>query len=466
MKITRLITLVIFTLHCLLSPAVATANVIPFSPGNIAVGTGSGGGAQILQFGSNTLGRINPWVATIGLGVLLYEYFYQDEFGNKVSIKPKNAPDYQPTTEQTQPVQYMDEFVSNQQLEYYTGYVSCGATQPGSGFATAMAACGCAQPQASGPTPTSLAHAGDPAHPYCYGTTTTSGGNVVPWGSWFTRNVCPSNSTWNGTACVKPVETCPAGWHKVGSYCTSDSPKFPFDGYKSYRNDNGTPVPDPKDPDPAPTQQPAPERTGVDPAGNPYKEKVELKPDGGLKIETRTQTQPDGLPSSVTNQQIETDAGGKVINISTTSNPGTLPTTDPTTSPQTPLVKVEFPKDYSRDTKQCGYDAAHPCAVEIKTEGDLTDIPTTPIAEAYAQHESVLTNIGQGGDHGFNWTWNPFESITTGACTDPRLDAGGFHMAFEGFCDRVGWFRSLAEFTLYLATGWTLFGIMTGRRED
>lgn len=297
---------------------------------------------------------------------------------------------------------------------------------------------------------------------------------------------CPSGSSWDGSHCVETVNTCPPGYtmNTTTQSCNrnNDDVQVPDNKIQITRSGD-TMQQNPNDPDPIPENllvRPkdvvisSPERTTT----------VHINDDGTIEVKDITlsngNTNVDKLKLSAptpgqapqvigkSNQQYPGQESGPADPDATVNSP-VIPGTESGTpsSPATGTSVLNLPANLAKTEKQCGYDAEHPCKVELKNEAlESTELSTGQFETAASDHLSNLQGVGEGGDHGFSWSWNPFESINAGACTPPQFHVGFVDLNFSDFCTKIAWVRDLLGFVIYVSTGMALFSIMTGKREE
>lgn len=304
--------------------------------------------------------------------------------------------------------------------------------------------------------------------------------NGTPWGQDYkgisVSNTCTPGTTWNGSACVETQLTCPSGYTLSGSTCNLTNPTQASDNKKQVLRSGNTFSQDPYDPDVLPDNVTVTSNKVTVKNPNGRTDEIVIEPNGTLStyhwepnaagdtVQTKVSASAPsaGSPVEVTGVETKTFSG------SSSSTGGSTGTTTPTSQTQV-IGDVQLDKTgLASDSKQCGYDAAHPCSVQLDTTGlGSNTLSSSGLDDASSAHVSYLESIGQGGEHGWTWDWNPLSTITTGTCSDPSFIINGkSYVDLTGFCDKVEWFRGFLEFMLYISTGIALFNIMTGRREE
>lgn len=302
---------------------------------------------------------------------------------------------------------------------------------------------------------------------------------------WYSTASCATGSTWNGSDCVQTVYTCPANYTLSGQTCNSTMTE-PLDNKVRINRTGNTFSKDSTDPDPLPDNVTiaggntvTAKTCGFDSAHPcpstipPKTVQVRADTNGTVSIisaqpTANSNTEVKGVtlsaPAGENNPPVVVGTKEELI----PGTGGTIGELDDTTPASDGTNVLNLPANMATTDKQCGYDAAHPCAVTLGDFGDLgtNDLPSTDLDTAADAHKAIIDGIGEGGDHGFEWSWNPFDTLTTGGCSAPTFMAAGKNwLNLDDFCTKVAYIRTFMEFMLYIATGYGLFNIMTGRRE-
>lgn len=283
-------------------------------------------------------------------------------------------------------------------------------------------------------------------------------------------------TNWHGPSGDVQINwTCPSGYTLSGQTCNVSTAQQSDNKGTIIRTGNSFST-DPNDPDVLPSNVTVSSNKVTVKNPNGRTDEVVIEPNGTLSTyHWEPNSSGDTVQTKVTASAPSAGSPVEVTSVETKTFSGTSSTTggaSGTSSPtsQTQVVgNVNLDKTgLATDGKQCGYDAAHPCKVEIDTTGLGTNAVSQDDYSAKAlAHQTQLEAVGAGGDHGFTWEWNPLSTLSTGSCTDPTFVIGGKnYIDLTGFCDKVAYLRGFFEFMLYISTGIALFNILTGRREE
>lgn len=212
---------------------------------------------------------------------------------------------------------------------------------------------------------------------WCPTANAAASGGVCP-----TAQQCPSGFTLNGTMCER--YTCPPSLTLTGPLCVGE--RYPADQTPTLRPAVPGPgwEPDPLDPDVPNPLDYCPTCdvviNGIDFSGNPARVSIQPTPDGGMRVTTEIQHNTGGNTQTSTSQ-VTISPTGQVGQPITSNSPGAMPSAPPTTlTPGSTNVPgsngegtpTEFPEDYARQNRQCGYPGGPKCDVKI----DETATPT------------------------------------------------------------------------------------------
>lgn len=387
-------------------------------------GTGIAG-AAVVATAATALGRANPWIAAITLGMPIAEMLLEAKNGSKVAVAPANAVLPTPagwTDSNTPPATVASSGTgaetiaatksTNKSLFYHCDRVA-GVMGP-SVLASAspdepMGAC-----QAAG--------GNWPMPSYGRGKCTEPvGGSIIACAFFEDYSYsCPATQGWtlNGSSCTRSSSQCPSGYVLNGSVCTlTDSPKvqWPSDGIATVTTDaTGAPMfPSDRDPDPLPLGvtvteiQNGMQLTGLDPFGNYQFTQITPQPGGGLKVDQAVQltAATPSAQTTTTYNSMTINNVGAVTDASTRTVIGSITNTTTSSTPATPL-----PDDYNREVTQKAIEtelkAASAQAMPDQAQR-LTDAATENKTKADAFEEQIKT--GQGSDKSlwFSWVWTP-----------------------------------------------------------
>lgn len=295
-----------------------------------------------------------------------------------------------------------------------------------------------------------------------------------------TVSVCTyrqSDLTYDSTVNISPSGKCPDGYAQVSGACSLSNATLvmkPADGRcHILMNVNGFVI-DPQDPEcgglatntgttvtPTQIKQTKP--------GTLTNGTVTINPDGSRTI-VYSHGNTTNNTTTTTTVNLNTTTGGNTIvtgnSVTTTAGTGSLAGTNPVAPAAPPIT---FPDDYNREATQS---AIKTDVAEIKTA--LTTAPAAPntlpgpsaaIDQAANDHKSAIEALAAAGanNHGFIWDWSPM--IPTATCSPAVISAGGRSITLE-WCPVVEKVRELSGYALYLVTAWSLFFILTARREN
>lgn len=310
--------------------------------------------------------------------------------------------------------------------------------------------------------------------------------NYSNGGQYTLTQACPDGGTVDGSGTCNggTKVSCPSGYTRSGTTltCNLTNPSVAqvSDNKKNVSRSGNTFVQDSNDPDTLPSNVTVTSNKVKVDNGNKHDEVVietngtvsyyhwEGQTDGTTKQQKTSISAPSGGAAGTT-QVTGTDTSSFAGSGDNTGGSGGTGATSSNVNVTGGTVQATLDKSgLATDGKQCGYDAAHPCKVEVDTTGLGTNaISQDDYSTKSAAHLAKLEEVGQGGDHGFTWDWNPLSSLNTGACSDPTFMIGGKnYIDLTGFCDKVAYLRGFFEFMLYITTGIALFNILTGRREE
>jgi hypothetical protein len=324
-----------------------------------------------------------------------------------------------------------------------------------------------------------------------YSDTTTVAGLVT---------ACVPGDTWNGSACVRPQTTCPPDYtlNTGDNKCYANNPdevqvadaklqiQRILDKFQKNPNDPDT-VPDHVSIEDKDITIQTPERTTkvhinddstVDireivhtPDGNTQENKVKLSaPTPG--------NAPEVISKSTSNYPGQSSApspapgvpGGPVIPGTGVGESGT-----PTGS-ATPTTVLNLPDNLARTDKQCGYDAAHPCKVELQGDGKLkVDEDGTPeeftsdhgdqIDAKFDELESFIEQQTDGVGQGLE---NPLIGKFSGSeCTNPLFSVTEVHpnaVASIPACDHIPQLHPWLALLAYVMSALAIYRIWFTRQ--
>lgn len=409
-------------------------------------GTGIAG-AAVVATAATALGRANPWIAAITLGMPIAEYLLELKNGSKVAVAPANALQQTPpgwTDSNTPPATATGTqgtttaataTVNPAATPRYKG--SDGACtsyfdSPEPAIKSCLNSLGwagsgtitCPTPHTSmswcsiSPEYTRSGYPGVGSYNYNRVWACPSG-TINPGTGVCTGTVysCPGGGTLSGTSCIVAA-TCPSGYAVSASGCTlTDSPKvkWPSDGIATLTTDpTGLPMfASDRDPDPLPLGvtvteiQNGTQLTGLDPFGNYQFTQITPQPGGGLKVDQGVQltASTPSAQTTTTYNSVTTNNVGAVTDTSTKTVIGSITNTTSSSTPATTL-----PDDYNREVTQKAIEtelkAASAQAMPDQAQR-LTDAATENKTKADAFEEQIKT--GQGSDKSlwFSWVWTP-----------------------------------------------------------
>jgi hypothetical protein len=262
------------------------------------------------------------------------------------------------------------------------------------------------------------------------------------------NNQCVPGDTWNGSACVRNELVCPSNYtlNSGDNKCYANNPDEVqvADAKLQIQRTLDKFQKNPNDPDPVPDNVSisdkevvvrTPERTTT----------VKINDDSSVDIKEVVQT-PDGnteenkvkvsAPTPGNAPEVQSKSSSKYPGQSTANGGAAVPGTGTGESgtpnaPATPTTVLNLPDNLARTDKQCGYDDAHPCKVEIQGDGKLKiDEEGTPgeftsehgdqIDAKFDELETFIENQTDGVGQGLE---NPLiGKLTSGGCTNPEFN--------------------------------------------
>lgn len=447
-------------------------------------------GTAIVATAATMLARANPWIAAISLGTPVMQYLLEINGGDRVAIRARDAqvptppgwtsnpngipsPPSQSPTISTSPYQA----TPGVKETWYCFGSYCSDPQP-----TAQQACSLLAPAYGWPSGAlRYDHPSYPGQPFCYNASGSpdTGTNIptvqVCQGGAQTQTCslsCPNGGTLSGTTCT-PAPSCSPGYALSQGYCTIIDPtavKWPSDGVPTYvpTQDGSGIQPDPRDPDPAPAS-PSPSEIlnpsaqyHPDPYGNPTLTQITPQPGGGYTIDQRVQTTNNNQTMTTINN-ITINNNGNVVNISSTTVPGSIEQASPAAVPV--AQKIEFPNDYNREATQ---QQVLQKLDDIKTGAGAADAPNYDVAaKAQAMNDAVKEKIDAipgeyAADKGswFSWVWTP----PIGQCEPWNSTIHGQSVSWN-ICPYVDKVRDVIGYLLAVASAFAVYSQLF-RRED
>lgn len=455
-------------------------------------------GLQTVASAATVLGRANPWVAALTLGMPIAQWLLETKAGEQVAVMAKDAklavappgwadsesppPSVAPGGASTQaavlgPQTPVESFMCYANavryptwdaavaahMATYTGcdrWPASGVPQPASNILSGANG----QTQSItcfGPPGSNNGGSGWTApirHDFICEQGGSLTGSAGSYGCSLDSYSCPFGGTLSGNQCIN-VPVCPAGYGVQGGQCVLQDPslvKWPADAIPTLRfDDQGGWAPHPRDPDPMPQNadpaELAPGPSNVlqaDPLGQPLLQTMAPNPvsPGGFIYTQSLQTTNNNQTYTTTNQ-ITVNNAGSVVAATTRTSPGTIDTAAGT-NPQTP-----FPDDYNKELTQQkiysgdGAQDAPDFAADVQTKAQLAEEAITNQLEAlpgqYASDKSSW----------FSWVWTP----PMGVCTMPSDQIRGHTVSFdlcpyiEKIRDVIGWlFAVFGTWVIYL----------------
>lgn len=201
---------------------------------------------------------------------------------------------------------------------------------------------------------------------------------------------------------------------------------------------------------------------------------VVINPDGSRTVTYSTANTVNNTTTTTTINMIPASGGqtAQVSGSSTTVVNGTG--TAAGTAPVAP--SIDFPDDYNREATQAAIKANTDTLLAnsevIKNE--MTTPPGVPntlapavqsIDQSATDFKASIDGIATAGSdaHGFVWDWSPI--IPSATCAPPVINFAGKAITLD-WCPTVEKIRDFAGYAFYLFTAYSLFGILTARRED
>ena len=446
-------------------------------------------GSRVVAAAATALGRANPWIGAITLGMPIMEHLLELRNGTTIAVAP--SPEALPTPPGWR----------GPNLPPETATPIAGGTSAPNGTATVPAT---AVAFGSGPTYATTYQGFCSKYAALYGPTVTvtecspivnngltvgvhwkfSNGQTGDGGA--ITYACPSG-TLSGFQCLN-VSTCSNGTSPISGICY-DSPTCPTGYVINYDacilaeneitkvkwpplwNDNlPTLVPDTsgkwkvfeRSTSPLPTtiseatiNSDLINSTQVytqDAYGNPVSTNVLPNTAGGYTFTQQVQTTNNNQTTTTTNSYT-TNAAGNVTNISTTTNNG--PITNITNT-----AAVQFPTDYNREATQAkilsgeGGQSAPDFATEITTKTEqlkkgVTDL-LDPITGEYTSDK----------DKWFSWVWTP----PVGVCSPFIGTVHGMEVKWD-ICPYIAKVRDVIGWLFAIFGAWMIYNEMF-RRED
>jgi len=459
-RLTAALTATLFALWSVLFPVsvhAATYNAASNLTGKQwyvpAQSTGVAGNA-VVATAATMLGRANPWVAAITLGTPIMQYLLERRGGGKVVVAPRNA---------VQPINGSG----------WSNGVPAGSVPPAvvvtadwtSGtFPDASSACNaaCSNQRA----------AVSPAGSACQSIISTSQGC---FGSTLRQPSGETVAGWSSTV------GCPVGYALDGnSNCVLTDPwtaKWPSDGVGTWTpKQDGTGLePHPQDPDPvynAPSaqeiQNPA-YNYSPDEFGNPHSTTIQPQSGGGFKLDQRVQTTTNNQTTTTINN-ITVNNAGNVINISTTTVPGTIDQASPTAAPVSSGggVSVNFPTDYNRESTQQSIQQKLEDIKQGTGAADQPNYSTDTDAKKQAMNDEIKQKTDAipgefAGDKSnwFSWVWTP----PVGQCSPWTNTIHGQTVTWD-VCPYVAKIRDVIGFLMAVGGAWIVYNQMFRREES
>ncbi|GAO35795.1 hypothetical protein SCT_1187 [Sulfuricella sp. T08] len=204
-------------------------------------------------------------------------------------------------------------------------------------------------------------------------------------------------------------------------------------------------------------------------------ETVTINPDGTRTI-TRVVSNVQANTTTTTNIYMAPNAQGVMVvtGVSGTTVPGTgTAAGSGTAAPATPIV---FPTDYNREATQTAI-KSNTDTLKTNSEAIKNEITTSPgapngmtvpaaaINQSATDYKAAIDGISTAGtdSHGFVWDWSPI--IPSATCAPPVINFAGKSITVD-WCPTVQKIRDFTGYAFYLFTAYSLFGILTARRED
>lgn len=407
-------------------------------------GTGVAG-SGVAAAAATALGRANPWVGAITLGMPIAQFLLERANGQNLGFTARNAPFPTPPGWTTDAVGPLPPLVVEATwcVTLSTGAQACASN--------VVSACLLSDPQ----------HTGWLTPPYWTGT------------------ICATNRTSDGSqySTWMPTKSCPTGYSSTTNGCAlsnRDSVKWPSDGIPTYvPKSDGTGIEQhPRDPDPLPaTPTPAEIQNPTnnyspDQFGNPQSISMSPQSGGGYRVDQRVQTTNNNQTTTTINN-ITINNAGNVVNVTSTTVPGGLETASPTAVPvgsQTPTT-INFPTDYNREATQ---QQAVQKLEDLKQGTGAADAPDYQVDQKKTDmNQELKTKIDEipgqyTGDKGnwFSWVWTP----PVGACS-PWVSTIHGQTVTWNVCPYIEKIRDVIGYMLAVGSALMVYSQLF-RRED
>lgn len=400
-------------------------------------------GTAVVATAATMLGRANPWIAALTLGTPIMQYLLERKGGGTVAVVPRNA---------VQPING----------DGWTNGIPAATLNPSTFYTTNWTAS--TSHYASIAEACVAAAAGRNAYLNGSDNVTYSHGNCI-------------STDGRAYGQASPGTSCKSGYTMSQGYCTIIDPwsvPWPSDGVPSITpNNDGTAfIPHPQDPDAMPQapsmqeiQNPS-NNYSPDQFGNPYSTTFTPQSGGGFKVDQRVQTTANNQTTTTINN-ITINNAGNVVNISTTTVPGSIEQASPTSTPVGASGSGTFPTDYNRESTQ---QAVQQKLEEIKQGTGAADQPnyaTDTDAKKQAMNDAIKEKTdaipGQySGDKSnwFSWVWTP----PVGNCSPWTSTIHGQVVSWD-VCPYVAKVRDVIGFLMAIAGAWLVYNEMF-RRED